>query len=120
MDRRIVFFSVMVFTLLSTLLVFAIGLVTGQTLLTAVIYALATMWLMGISSQILLQHLYESVVRPLENERLDEELAKAKLDVNLEDIEEIDQVIQLEKEVGRQAQMAMKGQSPVRSKASGG
>jgi hypothetical protein len=64
---------------------------------------------MGIASQILLQHLYQSVVRPMENEKLDEELAKAKLDVNLEDIEEIDQVIQMEKEVGRQAAQAMKG-----------
>lgn len=109
MDRRIVFFGVFLITLISTLLVCGVCLYSGQTALTTALYSLVTMWLMGIASQILLQHLYQSVVRPMENEKLDEELAKAKLDVNLEDIEEIDQVIQMEKEVGRQAAQAMKG-----------
>lgn len=109
MDRRVVFLAVFLLTLVSTVLVVGVCLYTRQTELTTVLYGLVTMWLMGILSQILLQHLYQTVVRPIENQRLDDEIAKAKLDVNLEDIEEIDQVIQMEKEVGRQAAKAMKG-----------
>lgn len=113
MDRRIVFFAVFVITLISTLLVFAVSIYTQQTLMTTVVYGMVTMWLMGIISQVLLQHLYQSMVRPMEHARMDEEADKAKLEINLEDIEEIDQVAEMEREVGQAAARAVKDRGQV-------
>lgn len=95
MDRRIIFFLVFVITLTSTLLVTAVSLFTKQPAFDTVLYALATMWIMGIVTQLLLQNLYQAIVRPMEQARMQERAKEAESEVNLEEIEEIDQVTQM-------------------------
>lgn len=91
MDRRIVFFLVFVITLLSTLVVAGVCLLMRQPLVDTVLYSLAAMWIMGIVSQLLLQNLFYSIVRPLQEawqQKVHEEMSPA---VNLDEVEEIDE-----------------------------
>ncbi len=100
MDRRFIFFLVFCFTLGSTILVATVSIMTGQSWLNTVLYSLATMWIIGIASQVMMQHIYLKIVRPLREEmehRKVEEAASVKLD--LEDIEEISQGTQKYSEV---------------------
>jgi hypothetical protein len=95
MDRRIVFFLVFVITLLSTLLVATICMLTKQSMIESVLYTLATMWIMGVVSQLLLQNLYQAIVRPIEREKQQRvNIENNTLNLNLEEIEEINQVVQ--------------------------
>lgn len=109
MDRRAVFVGVFLFTLISTLLVGGVCLYVGQGIYRSVVYAVVTMWVTGIVSQLALQNLYHAVVRPIEDARLDDRVARAKVEVNLDEVEEIDQVLSLEKEMNRAAQKAVRG-----------
>jgi hypothetical protein len=95
-DRRILFVVVFCLTLISTLLVAFVCIMTEQTGLHTILYSLATMWIMGIVSQVLLQHVYLGIVRPLEEDKYEERLDRAKSQMNIDDIEEIDQVEELE------------------------
>lgn len=96
MDRRGLFLFVFVFTAASTLLVGAVSIWTEQNWLDTVLYSLVTMWLTGIVSQLLMQHLYLGIVRPMEEEKLETMLAKAEAEINIDEVEEIDQVQALE------------------------
>lgn len=91
LDRRAVFAIVFLFTLLSTVIVAAACLYFGQTATMTVVYSLATMWLVGVFSQILLHNLYQAVVKPLEEELIERRRANARSELNLEGVEAIDE-----------------------------
>ena len=57
MDRRIVFFLTFVITLTSICLVTLASLYFNRSVFETVLYAVATMWIMGVASQLLLQNL---------------------------------------------------------------
>ena len=99
MDRRILFFIVFIFTLTSTALVTVVCILTEQRVMDTVLYSLATMWITGIISQLLVQHLYLGIVRPLEEQKYEEKLAHVKAKINIEEVEYIDQVKEMEKAV---------------------
>lgn len=95
MDRRVVFFFVFMITLCSTLLVAFVCFFTGQSAVESVLYTLATMWVMGVISQLLLTNLYQAIIRPLEHERKEKQSVRDDQQfMNLEEVEEIDQVTQ--------------------------
>jgi uncharacterized membrane protein SpoIIM required for sporulation len=97
-DRRIIFLLVFIFTLASTVLVAVVSLMNDQGWIRTAIYSLATMWIVGVVSQLLIQHLYLSIVKPMDDSKREEMLAEqAKMEINLDEIEEIDQVIDLNK-----------------------
>ena len=96
MDRRGLFLFVFIFTVGTTLLVGSVSVWTNQTLLDTVLYSLVSMWISGVVSQLLMQHLYLGIVRPLEEEKLESMLAKAQAEININEVEEIDQVQALE------------------------
>ena len=101
MDRRIIFFIIFTITVVSTLLVTAVSIMSGQSWLYTVIYAVVTMWVMGIISQILMQNLYHTIIQPLEEEK--QAIAKEEtVQLNLEDLQEIDQVHELRLETEEQ------------------
>jgi LPS O-antigen subunit length determinant protein (WzzB/FepE family) len=75
-NRKIVFFSVFVFTLVSTLLVFSVCLLSNQTWLVTILFTLSTMWVIGILSQLALHHLYLSVVKPIEDKAFEKKIRK--------------------------------------------
>ena len=106
MDRRAIFVVVFFFTLLSTVLVAIASFLSGQSWLHIALYSLATMWIVGVLSQLLLQNLYSSIVRPYEEEkrqRMLEEQMKQEIDVDqveaVEDVEE--RVEELSEEIKR-------------------
>lgn len=90
MDRRGLFFLVFVFTLVSTLLVAGISYFVGNTAFNTVIYALVTMWVVGIISQLLLQNIYQAIVKPLEEEWIEKKRKNAERELNLEEVEAIE------------------------------
>lgn len=96
MDKRALFLFVFTFTAMSTLLVAFVSFWTGQRVLDTVLFSLATMWITGVVSQLLLQHVYLGIIRPMEELKYERMLAKAKADINIDDVEEIDQVEELE------------------------
>ncbi len=93
MDRRIVFLLVFLLTLFSTVLVGAVSLWTGQTVLRSVLLALATMWVMGILGQILLHNLYQAIVKPMEEEKEELRVDAVTEELNLDEVEEIDEAV---------------------------
>lgn len=94
MDRRIIFVLVFFFTLTSTLLVGAVSLLSGQSWLTTALYSLATMWIMGIISQLVIQHLYLGIVKPMDDAKFDEMVEKeTSMEIDLDEVEEIDQMV---------------------------
>jgi hypothetical protein len=95
-DRRIVFFCVFSFTVLSTVLVAAVCLLTEQTWIDTVLYSLATMWLIGIVSQVLVHQVYVGIVRAGEEDKYKSEYETAKARMNIEDIENIDDINKLQ------------------------
>lgn len=95
MDRRVIFVLVFFFTLLSTVLVFAVCLITGQTWLATAVYSLAAMWIVGIISQLLMRHLYLSIVKPMDDAAYEDMVKKElRLDANLDEVESINEVIE--------------------------
>ena len=105
MDRRIVFFVVFVITLVSTVLVFSICLLAHQPIFETTLYSVVTMWIMGIVSQLLLQNLYQAIVKPLEDSQRQQIEQRTAEEINLKDIEEIDQateILQQEQQEGLQ------------------
>lgn len=98
MDRRIIFLAVFVITLFSTLTVGAVSYFVGQSWLRTVLFSLATMWIVGILSQVLITNLYHVVVRPMEEEKRTDERLQRQEDLNLQDVEEIDQAAQILRE----------------------
>ncbi len=96
MDQRHIFILVFLFTLISTCLVAAVSLFTGQGWLVTVLYALATMWIVGILSQVIFRHLYLQVVFPTEVQRTKEELKKGySRSDELEEVEAIDDAVRV-------------------------
>ena len=91
LERRTVFFLVFCITLASTVIAALVSYASGQTLLRTVLFSLATMWIMGIISQIALQGLYQSVVRPLEQARAESNV-EDNMESLIEDVERIDEV----------------------------
>jgi hypothetical protein len=89
MDRRSLFFLVFVFTLVSTILVAGISYFVGNTAFNTVIYALVTMWVVGIISQLLLQNIYQAIIKPLEDERMERRRKGVEQELNLEEVEAI-------------------------------
>jgi hypothetical protein len=105
-DRRAIFVVVFFFTLLSTVLVAVVSFLSGQGWLHIALYSLATMWIVGVLSQLLLQNLYSSIIRPYEEEkrqRMLEEQMKQEIDIEqveaVEDVEE--RVEELSQEIKR-------------------
>lgn len=96
MDKRALFFFVFCFTLMSTILVGLVCFWTEQSMLDTVLFSLATMWITGISSQLIVQHVYFGIIRPLEEKKYDKILESARESINIDDVEEIDQVKELE------------------------
>jgi hypothetical protein len=96
LDRRGLFLFVFILTLGSTILVGSIGVWTEQNWLDIILYSLVTMWITGVVSQLIVQHLYLGIIRPLEEIKLESMLAKAKAEINIDEVEEIDQVRALE------------------------
>lgn len=95
MDRRIVFFLVFIITLVSTICVSGVCLIMRQPWVDTVLYSLAAMWIMGIVSQLLLQNLFYTIVKPLQEswqQKVQEEIVS---EINLDDVEEIDQAQEL-------------------------
>jgi len=93
-DKRIVFLLVFLFTLVSTILVLFVCIATEQKWLTTVLYTLATMWLVGVLSQLLIQHLYLSIVKPIDDAKFEKNLKEQSVpEIDLEELEEIDQVV---------------------------
>lgn len=94
MDRRVLFTIVFLLTLISTLLVIVIGMLSNQKWLYTALYALGTMWIMGIVSQLLIKHLYFSVVRTVEIAKAEECAKKAaELEIDIDEVERIDQLM---------------------------
>jgi len=91
-DKRVLFLFVFSFTFFTTVLVALVCFWTEQRVLDGILFTLASMWISGIVSQLLLQNLYLGIVRPLEEARLEEKLAKRKFLVNIDDIESISEV----------------------------
>ena len=94
MDTRFIFVLVFAITLFTTVLVAAVCLLMGQSLLSMTLYSVASMWITGITTQLLLQHLYRSVVKPLEEEREARKKIERKemTSVNLDEVERIDDI----------------------------
>ena len=107
MDRRILFFLVFSFTLLSTVIVLAICLATRQTWVATILYSLATMWVIGIVSQLSLHHLYLAIVKPIENKKFEESLKREnELHFDIDSVERISDIEtgQIKKESEKRAQ----------------
>jgi hypothetical protein len=96
LDRRGLFLFVFIFTVSSTLLVTSVSIWTEQNWLDTILYSLVTMWITGVVSQLLMQHLYLGIIRPMEEEKLETMLAQAQAEINIDEVEEIDQVQALE------------------------
>ena len=60
---------------------------TGQSVIETCLYTIVSMWISGVSSQLLIQHLYNSVIRPLDEKR-------EKVAVNLHEVEKIDELLE--------------------------
>lgn len=69
---------------------------TGQSVIETCLYTIVSMWISGVSSQLLIQHLYNSVIRPLEEERAEMSQAekREKVAVNLHEVEKIDELLE--------------------------
>lgn len=95
MDRRAVFVLVFIVTFVSTALVAIACLWSKQSLLTTALYSLATMWIMGIVAQLAIHHLWETLIRPMENSQQEQMVASSKAEekTNLNEIENIDQIL---------------------------
>ncbi|SCA58793.1 hypothetical protein AB751O23_AP_00030 [Chlamydiales bacterium SCGC AB-751-O23] len=94
MDKRALFLIVFIFTLISTLLVAGISLYMGHNWLDIVLYSLATMWVVGIISQLLMHHLYLSILRPIEEEKYKTQVKdELQHSIPLDEIEKIDEVV---------------------------
>ncbi|MCH1430596.1 MAG: hypothetical protein GWP59_03545 [Chlamydiales bacterium] len=93
MDKRALFLIVFIFTLISTLLVGAVSLYIGHSWLDVVLYSLGTMWVVGIISQLLMHHLYLSIIRPIEEEKYKKEVEKElQHTIPLDEVEKIDEI----------------------------
>ena len=95
MDRRVVFFLVFVVTFVSTALVAGVCLITRQPALDTVLYSMITMWIMGVVSQLLLQNLYQAIVKPMEQDRQQARMQQNSVSIDLDDVEEIEQANQM-------------------------
>ena len=85
----------------------AICLTTGQTWITTILYSLATMWIIGIISQLALHHLYLAIVKPMENKRFEENLKKEnELHFDIDSVERISDIEsgQIKKEAEKRTQ----------------
>lgn len=91
MDRRVIFFLVFIITLVSTALVAGVCLLTKQPALDTVLYSVITMWIMGVVSQLLLQNLYQAIVKPMEQLRQEVRQQQTSVPLDLDDVEEIEQ-----------------------------
>ena len=105
MDRRIVFLLVFATTFLSTLLVGIVALWVGQNWVRIALMSLSTMWVVGILSQILFHNLYQSVVKPLEEEKRDQAVAVQHAEINLDEVEEIEQATEMIRNAEKQEKM---------------
>lgn len=112
MDRRIVFLLVFTITLSSTLVVAFVSFWVGQSWLRTALFSLATMWVVGIISQVLFLNLYQSIVKPIEEERLEEVKKVRQQELNLQDVEEIGQAAQLLQEASRQEKENQQKEKP--------
>lgn len=93
MDKRALFLFVFIFTLISTLAVSVISLYMEHSWLDTVLYALATMWVVGIASQLLVHFLYLSILRPIEEQKFKHKVEKdLKHNIPLDEVERIDDV----------------------------
>ena len=100
MSKHVYFFLVFLFTALSTILVFAVCLLNDQTWIVTILYSLATMWICGIFSMLIMRHLYLSVAKPVEDEKLQQQMNdKAAAPIDTDNIENIEQIIEEEKRV---------------------
>jgi hypothetical protein len=100
MDKRIVFFIVFMITLLSTITAAVISILANKSWVDVVLYSLATMWIMGMLSQVLLQSLYHSIVK---RDQKREQFNAEYTDVNLDDVEAIEDYETLKNLNGDQA-----------------
>ncbi len=69
MDKRIPFALVFLFTLFSTVSVALVCWFTSQGFLRSALYAMVTMWITGIISQLLFHSIYLNIVKPLEEQK---------------------------------------------------
>ena len=93
MDKRILFLFVFIFTLFSTASVSFISLYMDHSWLDTVLYALATMWVVGVASQLLVHFLYLNILRPIEERKYKEKVKdELRHDIPLDEVERIDDV----------------------------
>ena len=92
MERRIIFVLVFVFTIMSTLAVGVTCWLSGQNWFTTALYTIATMWITGIVSQLLIHNLYLNIMKPIEEQKSSEDFEKKKIKFDVDDIEEINQI----------------------------
>lgn len=97
MDSRAVFFLTFMFTFFGTLLVASVCYFTGQGVIETVIFSVSSMWILGVSSLILIQNIYQNIVLPLEEDKIEELEAAKKKERNLKEIEKIQEDPTIEK-----------------------
>lgn len=91
MDKRNIFVLVFFITLFTTILVAVACVLAKHSWMMTAIYTLASMWIVGIVSQLLLNHLYMSIVKPIEDaQNVQERLDAVDHGIDLEEVEEID------------------------------
>jgi Na+-translocating ferredoxin:NAD+ oxidoreductase RnfG subunit len=93
MDRKGLFLIVFLFTLASTLAVALVSILTEQGPLYTVLYSLVAMWIVGIISQVLITSVYQSVIKPLEEEKREAGRKEVRKELNLSEVEEIDEAV---------------------------
>lgn len=97
MDSRAVFFLTFMFTFVGTCLVALSCYLTGQGAVSTILYTVSSMWILGVSSLILIQNAYQTIIMPLEEEKLEELESAKKKERNLKEIERIENDPTLEK-----------------------
>ncbi len=93
MDKRVNFFLVFAITFVSVIAVAFVSWLKGNSMLHTVLYSLATMWIMGIVSQLLIHNLYLNIVKPIEQQKMEEQIKSKKYEINADDIEDIDSFV---------------------------
>lgn len=91
MDRRVIFLMVFATTLFSTILVATVSLWAGQSWVRTALFSVATMWIVGILSQILFSNLYQAIVKPLEEEAIEKKVVTKSQEINLDEVEAIEE-----------------------------
>ncbi len=94
MDMRVSFFLVFLITLTSMILVAFVSWLSGNSMLHIVLYTLVTMWIMGVISQLLIHNLYLSIIKPIEQKKIEKQLKKKGAGTKMNDIQDIDHFLE--------------------------